>query len=111
MSSLSYIHLKIPTDYLGFPEILATHLDESWTHHFQLGITKVFKFQIIILVGLFRNVFWTPQNTLLRVSLGCTAKITCYLIATCIPGMHCKNYWLPDCYVYPWDALQKLPVV
>jgi len=24
--------------------ILTTHLDESWTHHFQLRLTKVFKF-------------------------------------------------------------------
>ena len=24
-------------------EILATHLDERWTHHFQLGLVKVFK--------------------------------------------------------------------
>jgi len=25
-------------------EILTTHLDESWTRHFQLGLTKIFKF-------------------------------------------------------------------
>ena len=25
-------------------KILETCLDESWTHHFQLGLTKVFKF-------------------------------------------------------------------
>ena len=25
-------------------EILATRLDDSWTHHFQLGLIKVFKF-------------------------------------------------------------------
>jgi len=27
----------------GYTEILATRLDEFWTHHFQLGLTKVFK--------------------------------------------------------------------
>ena len=32
-------------------EILATLLDESWTHYFQLGLNKIF-----------RNVFWTRQN-------------------------------------------------
>jgi len=25
-------------------EILATHFDESWTHHLQLGLAKVIKF-------------------------------------------------------------------
>ena len=46
--------------------------DESWTHHFQLGLTKVFKFYILTLVGLnkiFRNVFLTYQINLLQVSL------------------------------------------
>ena len=52
--------------------ILTTHLDESWTNHFQLGLTKVFKFYILTLVGLnktFRNVFLTYQINLLQVSL------------------------------------------
>ena len=37
------------------------------THHFQLGLTNVFKFQIFTMAGLtkmFRNVFWTHQNKL-----------------------------------------------
>jgi len=53
-------------------EILATHLDESWTHHFQLELTKVLKFYIFAMVGLtifFRNIFWTRQNKLLQVCL------------------------------------------
>ena len=36
------------------------------------GLTKVFKFEIFTIVGLakiLRNVFWTRQNKLLRVSL------------------------------------------
>ena len=32
-------HLKLVAS-----EILATRLDGSWTYHFQLGLTKVFKF-------------------------------------------------------------------
>ena len=53
-------------------EILTTRLDESLTHHFQLGLTNVFKFQIFTMAGLtkmFRNVFWTHQNKLLQVFL------------------------------------------
>ena len=52
-------------------EILATHLNESWTHHFQLGLAKVLKCSILIMVGLakiFRNVLWTCQIKLLQVS-------------------------------------------
>ena len=30
-----------------FTEMLATLLDESWTHHFQLGLTKIFKFRFL----------------------------------------------------------------
>ena len=33
-------------------EILTTHLDESWTHHFKLVLTKVFKFKILTMVKL-----------------------------------------------------------
>ena len=33
-------------------EILATQIDESWTHHFQLVLTKVFKFKILTMVKL-----------------------------------------------------------
>ena len=43
---------------LTISENLATHLNESWTHHFQLGLTKIF-----------RNVFWTHQIKLLQVFL------------------------------------------
>jgi hypothetical protein len=38
-------------------EIHATFLDESWTHHFQLGLTKIF-----------RNVYWNHQIKLSQVS-------------------------------------------
>jgi hypothetical protein len=33
-------------------EMLATRVDESWTHHFQLGPTKVFKLSILTILGL-----------------------------------------------------------
>lgn len=49
-------------------EILATLLDESWTHYFQLGLTNVFTFYILTMMGvtnIFRNVFWTRQIKLL----------------------------------------------
>ena len=52
-------------------EIFATRLDESWAHHFQLGLTIFFfKFLIFKMMGLtkiFINFFWTRQNTLLEV--------------------------------------------
>jgi hypothetical protein len=53
-------------------EMLATRVDESWTHHFQLGPTKVFKLSILTILGLnkiFRNVFWAHQIKLLQISL------------------------------------------
>jgi len=46
-------------------EIFAIRLGESWTHHFQLGFTKVFKFLIFAMVGptqIFRNILWTHQS-------------------------------------------------
>lgn len=46
-------------------EIIATHLDESWTHHLQLGLAKVLKvLDSNLMVGLtriFKNVFWTRE--------------------------------------------------
>jgi len=62
---------------LSLLEILATHLDESLTHHFQLGLTKVFKFYIFSMVGLTEvlgNVFWIYQNKLLQVSISLVYK-------------------------------------
>ena len=55
-------------------ENLTTHLDESWTHHFQLELVKVFKCQIFTMVGpgltkIIKNVFWTPQYKLLQISI------------------------------------------
>ena len=45
--------------------ILTTHLDESWTRHFKLGLTKFFLFQILTIVGQIfhkcNTVFWTHQ--------------------------------------------------
>jgi hypothetical protein len=64
-------------------EILTTHLDGSWTHHFQLGLTKIFKFKILTMVGLtklFRNVFWTCQNKWLQVSLWYTGMKIIYVM-------------------------------
>jgi hypothetical protein len=51
---------------------LTTHLDESWTHHFQSGLTNVFKFFILTMVGLtkiFKNVLSTHQNKMSPVCL------------------------------------------
>ena len=57
-------------------EICTTHLDESWTHHFQLGLAKVF----MELTNLFRNVFWTHQNKWLQVSLWYTGMKIIYVM-------------------------------
>ena len=43
---------------INWSEIFTTRLDESWTCHFQLVLTKAF-----------RNVFWTHQIKLLQVYL------------------------------------------
>jgi hypothetical protein len=42
-------------------EIIVTHLDEPWTHHFQLGLPKVFIFFIFTMVG-------SPKQIVLSVS-------------------------------------------
>ena len=59
-----FTHLSVDS------KILATHIDEDWTPHFQLGLdTKVFKFQIFVMVGLTMssvhikiNYYKYPQN-------------------------------------------------
>ena len=72
-------------------EILATRLDESWTHHFHLGLVSTkkkcsictcthqkfsnFRFKITLL-GLPKNVFWSRQIKLLQVSLGCALIVS-----------------------------------
>lgn len=66
-----------------FTEILTTRLDQSCTLHFQLGLTKFFKFNIFAMMGLirnfrkyfcihqkFKNIFWTRQHKLLQVIPG-----------------------------------------
>jgi hypothetical protein len=38
-----WVKLNIPERLAESVEILVTDLDESWTHQFKLGLTKVFK--------------------------------------------------------------------
>ena len=55
-----WVKLNIPERLAESVEILVTDLDESWTHQFQLRLTKVFKFWILTTLGidkLFRNVY------------------------------------------------------
>ena len=66
---LNYMQIIIPAKI--FPEILATCLNESWTHHFQVRLTS---FQISDpsnggTHSFFLNVFWTHQSKLLQVFL------------------------------------------
>ena len=48
-------------------EILATQIDESWTHHFQLVLTKIFKFKILTMVEL-TNVFKFKILTMVKLT-------------------------------------------
>ena len=68
----------------------STHLDESYTHHFQLGITKVFKFEILAMEALAKIFqkcllpFWTHQVKLLQVHVSLLVRDDFKLKIACI---------------------------
>jgi hypothetical protein len=68
-------------------EILATRQDESCTLHFQLGLTKFFKFNIFAmmeLIEIFRNIFCIHQKFTAHFTLkkqqSINTKITFYYL-------------------------------
>jgi hypothetical protein len=80
-------------------EILTTHLDESWTYHFQLWLHQVFKFEIFTMSGLtkiFRNVFCSNRAYWLVL---CSRYKFSY-----IPKYH-DGYYITPCWQFEIKAI------